>query len=293
MKVRIAATTDKGKVRPNNEDAYIFCPDLGNQEWDRNDIPFYITLSDFGTIMVVADGMGGENAGEVASGIAVMTVKKVFTRKAVEQAVLTGRIEELMKKYVETANEAINTKANQDPSTYGMGTTIVACWIVNEIAHVAWCGDSRCYVYNPLYGLQTLTKDHSYVQELIDSGKITEKEAFTHPDSNVITRGLGDIDVITTPDMIDRRLEAGDTLILCSDGLCGYCPNQSLEGVLSRNYTDVKRCTESLLNLAMDKGGYDNICIIVASVIADNETKPHSQTFIMKLKEFCKRFLSN
>ena len=172
------------------------------------------------------------------------------------------------------ADEAINRKAWEDPDTVGMGTTIVICWIVGKKAHIAWCGDSRCYLFNPQKGLKSLTKDHSYVQELVDQGEISEQEAFNHPDSNIITRGLGDINSQSTPDIISHPLEANDVLLLCSDGLSGYCKDNDIEHILQDNYLDIDCCNDQLLQLALQAGGHDNICLVLASLIDDNQDAP-------------------
>ena len=251
MKIKISATSEIGKVRQNNEDAYIICPDLSKQEWEHEKTPSYIPLGNYGSLLVVADGMGGTNAGEVASTIAVNTVKEVFSHADFSDYINKDSIPQLLQKCVKDADEAINRKAWEDPATIGMGTTIVICWILGKTAHIAWCGDSRCYIFNPKTGLQALTKDHSYVQELVDKGEITEQEAFCHPDSNIITRGLGDIDSQSSPDIISHPLEADDMILLCSDGLSGYCSDNDIEQVLRANYLDIDSCKDQLFQLAM------------------------------------------
>ena len=274
MKIKIVATTDIGKVRDNNEDAYIICPDLSNPEWGNSKTPSYIPLGSFGSLLVVADGMGGTNAGEVASTIAVNTVKDVFSNTSLNESCNEDGIRQLLQECAKKADEAINRKAWEDPDTVGMGTTIVICWIVGKKAHIAWCGDSRCYLFNPQKGLKSLTKDHSYVQELVDQGEISEQEAFNHPDSNIITRGLGDINSQSTPDIISHPLEANDMLLLCSDGLSGYCKDNDIEHILQDNYLDIDCCNDQLLQLALQAGGHDNICLVLASLIGDDQDAP-------------------
>ncbi len=287
MKIKIAATTDIGKVRDNNEDAYIFCPDLTNQEWitehpTSGSLPtsgggwrgVYTPLGHFGSLMAVADGMGGTNAGEVASAIAVDTIREVFSNADLNERSSDDDIRQLLQQCVTKADEAINRKTWEDPATAGMGTTIVVCWVRDETAHIAWCGDSRCYIFNPLTGLELLTKDHSYVQELIDRGEISEQEAFSHPDSNIITRGLGDIGSQASPDIVSRPLSPNDVLLLCSDGLTGYCRADDIERTLQDNYLDIGCCNRQLLQLALQAGGHDNICIVQASLIDDDQDAP-------------------
>ena len=177
MKIKISALTDAGKERDNNEDALLFCSNLERQEWQEQATDDYETINSLGSLLIVADGMGGANAGEVASALAVNSVKESFQSQRVQAAIQQELITELMQRSVVTADEAINQRIIKDPDTTGMGTTIVICWILGGTAHIAWCGDSRCYVYNPLNGLQRLTTDHSFVQELIAKGELTEDEA--------------------------------------------------------------------------------------------------------------------
>ena len=127
----------------------------------------------------MADGMGGTNAGEVASAVAIDSIGKTFTPEAVDKAASDdSKIRELLTTAIKDADKAINQHMVDHPETAGMGTTIVLCWVKDDKAYTAWCGDSRCYLYNDK-GLKPLTKDHSYVQELVDRGEITEEEAFT------------------------------------------------------------------------------------------------------------------
>ena len=292
MKIKIVATTDTGKERTNNEDAFIICPDLLQQDWAQNETRSYIPCSKYGSILVVADGMGGANAGEVASEIATKSIRNSLSKTAIEKTLNSNDIDEVIKNCIESADEAINKRICDDPDTSGMGTTIVVCWIIDNVAHIGWCGDSRCYVYNALRGLIPLTKDHSLVQELIDKGEITEKEAFTHPDNNVITRGLGDVDSLSQPDIVSYSIHPNDIILLCSDGLCGYCTNKEIKNVIERNSIDVMKCRDELMKLALDAGGYDNICIALASIIGDEQRVPSvvstKQKLYMKIRNLLK-----
>lgn len=297
MKIKIAATTDTGKERTNNEDAFIVCPDLSQQDWTHSGTPTYIPCSKYGAVLVVADGMGGANAGEVASEIATKAIRSSFSKENIEKSLNPSGIDELIKNSIKNADEAINKRIWEDPYTSGMGTTIVVCWIIDNIAHIGWCGDSRCYVFNPFSGIKQLTKDHSLVQELVDKGEITEKEAFTHPDNNVITRGLGDVDSQSTPEITNYPLSPNDIVLLCSDGLCGYCTNRAIEKILEKNSIDIMKCRDELMKLALDAGGYDNICIALASIIGDYQSIPleptMTQKFIVKLKLSLQRIMQN
>lgn len=288
MKIRLSAIVDIGKERENNEDAYILCPNLSVPNWNLQETSTYIPANAYGSILVVADGMGGANAGEIASLIAIKSVQRSFSKDNIRNAIKNNDIEELLISCVKDADDSINCKIAEDPNTYGMGTTIVVCWVINGIAHIAWCGDSRCYVFNAKNGLCQLTKDHSFVQELIDKGEITELEAYSHPDNNIITRGLGDVSCLSTPEIVSYALCPNDLILICTDGLCGYVTNKEIEHVLDAYSTDIKKCRDELLKLALDAGGCDNICIALASLINDNDNAPSAPTvmdkILMKLK---------
>lgn len=288
MKIRIVSLTDVGKERDNNEDALAFCADLYEQRWNKTD-KGYISLGKLGAITVVADGMGGAEAGEVASGLAIQVMKKRLQPQAINELVSRplSYIHEYLISCISEANETILEYEQKNPDVIGMGTTIVVAWIIGGKIHVAWCGDSRCYVYNPKKGLNTLTKDHSYVQELIDSKKISEEEAFTHPDSNIITRCLGDADTSSKPDVLTEELIEGDVVLLCSDGLCGYCRDKQIEKVLYKYYKDVDKCCESLVSLALNSGGYDNITVSLVSTVSDCQNAP-SIPMMTRLKNMFK-----
>lgn len=277
MKIKISALTDVGKERTNNEDALIYCSDLSLQKWSAECQKEYVKLGDLGTLLVVADGMGGANAGEVASSLAIETVKERFSVKNAQEALASegDGIASLLKETIAEADKVINQRMATDAETQGMGTTIVICWILNDgNAHIAWCGDSRCYVYRPTNGLRRLTKDHSLVQELIDNGEITEEEAFNHPDNNIITCGLGDFQAYPTPGIVSCELKPNDTVLLCSDGLCGYCTDDDIKQVLKAEYVENETCCQKMLDCALDAGGADNIAIVMASLIGDDQELP-------------------
>ncbi|MCR5132120.1 MAG: protein phosphatase 2C domain-containing protein [Prevotella sp.] len=277
MKIKITALTDVGKERTNNEDDLIYCSDLLQQDWREDNLPEYVELGELGTLLVVADGMGGANAGEVASLLAIETVKERFSVQRVQEALAAEDegITLLLKDTIAVADEAINQRMATDIETQGMGTTIVICWILKDgKAYIAWCGDSRCYVFNAATGLRRLTKDHSYVQELIDKGEITEEEAFNHPDNNIITCGLGDFQAYPAPGIVTYELKANDNVMLCSDGLCGYCTDDDIKRVFSSEYVETDVCCQKMLDHALDAGGADNIAIVMASLIDDDQEKP-------------------
>lgn len=275
MKIRISTTLEKGN-RDNNEDALVYCPDLIQASWQQDGMNDYIALGECGSIAVVADGMGGANAGEVASNIAISTIQDVCSPERVDAAVKGGEdtVKSLLVQAIKQADTAIMDRMSNDADTQGMGTTIVVCWAMADKVHIAWCGDSRCYSYHPKMGLTPLTRDHSLVQEMIDRGELTIDEAFTHPDSNVITRGLGDFAGNIEPELVTCPVRPGEIFMLCSDGLCGYCYDDEIEQILDQTQTDTADSCSALMNLSLDAGGNDNIAIVVMSMIGDDLTAP-------------------
>lgn len=284
MKISISALVDIGKQRTNNEDAFIFCPDLSHPNWDQVETSSYTPIGRLGSLIVVADGMGGPNAGEVASSIAIDAIRHSFSDINLEEIIQKGDIKGFLQEVIGNAHNAIIDRVQEEPDTIGMGTTLVLCWVFDSIAYIAWCGDSRCYVYNPEKGLTALTKDHSYVQTLIDRGEMSEKDAFYHPDNNIITKGLGDIDCDPTPDVVTYSIKHSDILLLCSDGLCGLCRKKAIEKILDQHYDNITLSKEKLLNAALQAGGDDNICIALASILSDDKENPAPLSFWTKLK---------
>lgn len=275
MKIKISALTDVGKERTNNEDAFVFCPNLSTPEWSLAETNEYVSLNELGLLAIVADGMGGANAGEIASSIAIKVTKDCFERANLSE--VTQSIDDMREMLYSTINKISTTIRDyviKDPDTIGMGTTIVMAWITEKYSLTAWCGDSRCYLFNEKDGLMRLSKDHSYVQSLIDKGEITEKIALSHEESSVITRCLGDTDALSEPESKDFNIKENEMILLCSDGLCGYCLDKEMEKLVYENFADSVKCKEALLNLAYEKGGQDNITITTISIIGDNETTP-------------------
>lgn len=273
MKIDLTALTDVGKVRDNNEDAFSVCPDLDSADWSATN--GYIPLGKSGALAVVADGMGGAKAGEVASALAIDSIRRFLTEHALP---LDGSDEERRGFLVSSVSEAervLMERVESDPETIGMGTTAALLWLVDGKAHIAWCGDSRCYVFHPDKGLRSLTKDHSYVQELVDKGEIRPEEAFGHPDGNLITRGLGDINADASAESLTYEVADGDIFLLCSDGLCGYCRDTLIEDILYDRLQDMETCRDSLLDAALQAGGEDNITIALLATLPDGASKPH------------------
>mgnify|MGYP003460935347 FL=1 len=162
-----------------------------------------------------------------------------------------------------------------------MGTTLIFIWVHGTTAHMVWCGDSRAYIYNEETGLVRFSKDHSYVQQLVDEGKLDEDLAFDHPESNIITRCLGDFQDRAKPDYKTYELQAGDILLICSDGLCGLCRDEEILHIMQQTSTDIELCKQTLIQSALDAGGYDNVTLALFETVAigDVEKKASKKKF--------------
>lgn len=270
VKFRITAGTNVGCVRTNNEDNFIVNENLSQSDWFLpQDTSQVISLGGDGCVMVVADGMGGLNAGEVASSIAVETVKQCFLDADLSKVAKTPKsIEKFMRDIVVKADISIKKHVKESPETRGMGTTLIFAWIKDDVMHLVWCGDSRAYIYNEAKGLIRFSKDHSYVQQLVDEGKLDEDLAFDHPESNIITRCLGDFQDRAKPDYKTSRLQTGDFILLCSDGLCGLCRDEEILHIMQHTHTDIEQCKRALIHGALEAGGYDNVTVALMEVVS-------------------------
>ena len=255
-----------GKVRTNNEDNFIVNADLVQSDWlIPNNSSQAIPLGEAGALLVVADGMGGMNAGEVASEIAVNTIREVFSLDDFSSITDSDEhLSQFLTSAIVEADSRIKQHVVDDPQTEGMGTTIVIAWVLDNKVHIAWCGDSRAYKFNKESGLIQLSKDHSYVQQLVDDGELTPDEAFDSPFSNIITRSLGDIRSTAKPDYRSFTLVDGDNIILCSDGLCGMCRDvEILETLNNLDLDKVASCRDALIDIALQAGGDDNVTVAI------------------------------
>jgi serine/threonine protein phosphatase PrpC len=232
---RVAAVTDPGRTRRHNEDAYVIEPPL----------------------FAIADGMGGAQAGEVASRLATAALKEAGADGGGER-----RIADL----IQEANRRVYDRSSSDPNTSGMGTTITVALVEDDRVAFGHVGDSRAYLIRDAQ-MEQLTEDHSLVNELLKTGKLSREEAETHPQRSVITRALGtdpDVDV----DTFSVRAENGDLFLLCSDGLTDMVSEESILDVVERNRADIDGALRGLVKAANRGGGQDNITV-VAFEIAD------------------------
>ena len=230
--IRYGCRTDIGQVREHNEDSLLA------------ESPLF----------VVADGMGGHAAGEVASEIAIQSMRKNAPREADPDA---------LAKAVEKANEEIIKAALEGKGKEGMGTTMTAAVIEGNKLCIAQVGDSRAYLLHN-GKIQQITRDHSLMADLIEQGQITPAEARVHPNRSLITRALGnDPEMFADTYMID--IEEGDRLLLCSDGLSGMLTDDIIEGWMNK-ISDPQECANKLIEQANYYGGVDNITVIVADI---------------------------
>lgn len=268
--LRIAAKTDVGLARQNNEDNFQASADLSTtpMSWVNNKS---FNLGEKGTLLVVADGMGGMNAGEVASAIAIETVRDSFVPERLTPEVTGSRftIEKFMNNVIVEADQRIKAEGRSNPESRGMGTTIVIAWLIDGMLYVSWCGDSRAYVYNPMAGLHQISKDHSYVQQLVDKGSISPEDAFDYPESNIITRCLSDATQKARPESLlhPYQLCNGDIVMLCTDGLSGMLRDPEMEAIIRNTEQDMDVMTDALIRGACDASGSDNITLCVAQIM--------------------------
>ncbi len=210
-------------------------------------------------LFIVADGMGGHNAGDFASQYAVHAVTE-FIRESTEANPVR-----LLQDAIRSANAGLIAEAASHEELAGMGTTFVATTVIDGYAYTANIGDSRLYIMKE--GLTQVTRDHSLVEEMVRMGEITEEDARNHPDRNIITRALG-----TAPeaevDFFDYRLEAGATILMCSDGLSNMVEKEEIENILRGDATPEEK-TRLLIDAANENGGKDNIAVIIVEPDAE------------------------
>ncbi|GEO25132.1 protein-serine/threonine phosphatase [Alicyclobacillus acidoterrestris] len=240
-----AAKSHIGLVRTMNQDGYIIVPNLGQ-----------------GELYLVADGMGGPSAGDVASQLAVERVSAYMKEHIGGQSDSA----DVLLAAVHHANEAIYQEATGNPDYQGMGTTIVCAYADNHQVHIAHVGDSRAYL---LSGgeLRQVTKDHSLVAELVRRGQLTQDEAKVHPQRNIVTRSLG-TEPRSVPDVNSFTWQEADTMLLCSDGLTNLVDDAEIGQFMQRaqccqDEASLNQVLEDMIELVLKRGGSDNVTALV------------------------------
>src|SRR5215471_12353336 len=259
--------TDVGRKRKHNEDN-LLCDVNGDSEEG---------------LFIVADGMGGHAAGEVASKITVDTVGEFIaaTRQKEEATWPFKYNHELhfnsnrLAVAIEKANERVMAAVAAQPWLKGMGTTVVAGLLNGKILSLAHVGDSRAYLYRDGQ-LSRLTDDHSWVHEQVTAGILTEDEAKSHPLKNVVTRALGGGSSVS-PDLQELSFETGDVFLFCSDGLTTMLSDEEIREAVAEE-ADPKKLCDKLVGMANEKGGVDNITVVVARIKAEGEATSEEKT---------------
>lgn len=252
MKFDVYGITDTGCVRELNEDNFCICG------FERSSEPGFC---------VIADGMGGHNAGEVASQLAIDFITESLSD------ILTGSsnpenpdIPRRINDAINSANESIYNLSRKDDSRTGMGTTTVICAFANGEGYIANVGDSRAYACRK-DEIYQITVDHSVVEEMVANGSITREEARVHPQKNIITRAIGS-ENNTRADIFEYEYKIGDSIIMCSDGLSGMVDDETILNTV-QNCGCSKEVSEKLCGLAKSNGGVDNITVISIRILEE------------------------
>jgi serine/threonine protein phosphatase PrpC len=272
--IQLFGITDVGRQRTHNEDNFAICKDVSQKQWGfrRTEI---LDLSDGGAVLVVADGMGGTNAGEIASDIAQQYVMDAFnTLGKVSESVRDK--EKWLKDLVLGAHKAIVKHQHEHLDTAGMGTTLIVVWVVGDSLHAAWSGDSRCYIWSGEEYLRPFSDDHSMVWEMVKAGNMTPEEARTHPESNLILQSLGTDGNPPKPSVRSRKLFKGDRVLVCSDGLNGMLSDEDIYTVLKEDLDTAETCSR-FVDLANEAGGHDNVTCLMLDV-KDADGRPAGDT---------------
>lgn len=258
IKLRYAGSTDVGQKRGHNEDNLCLLPEQN--------------------LYLAADGMGGHASGEVASQIAVDTIAEFFEETAEDQDLTwpykmdkdLGYEENRLAASIKLANLRIHEKAESDPSTHhGMGTTIVATHISDDLVYVGHVGDSRIYRLRD-NTLEQVTDDHSLLNDYIKMKDLSEEEIENFPHKNVIVRALGMKETVQV-DVDHEEPEDGDIYLLCSDGLCDMLKDDRIEEIMVEERDDLDACVDELIDAANEEGGNDNITVVLVEVVKEDQ----------------------
>jgi PPM family protein phosphatase len=239
--MKSAFITDRGNVRKHNED----CGGVFNNKSNQK-------------LVIIADGMGGHNAGDVASRMTVDFLQQSW--ESIKQITSPEEASNWFSTMITKVNNKILAHAKSNKACEGMGTTIVATILTGDFATICHIGDSRCYLLNGS-AMQLMTQDHSLVNELVKSGQISEEEADSHPKRNVLVRALG-TDSAVEATIHSIGWDTGDIMLLCSDGLSDKISSKDIQHIL-QNGQNLQRNAEKLVKLAKDNGGEDNISVAI------------------------------
>ena len=236
--IKAYAKTDIGKMREMNQDYFYV---------SNNELQLYI----------LADGMGGYQGGEIASKLAVISVKNYIENNFNETPKDKENLLKLISSSIEYANMVVYERAKED-NLEGMGTTLEVCLIYNNKVYIGHIGDSRIYRIRKEF-IRKLTQDHSYVQKLVKDGTITKEEAEHHPKKNMLMKALG-CNAYVEPDVMMKIFQKEDILVICSDGLTNMVKQEDIYNIVIKN---IDTAAENLINLANENGGYENITVVL------------------------------
>ncbi len=241
--------TDIGKRRKLNQD-YVYTSEM--------------PVGHLANLFLVADGMGGHNAGDYASRYTIETIVDEISKSNDESPVF------VLEKAIKRANTLIRQKSEEETELNGMGTTVVAATIEGNKLCVANVGDSRLYIINNRE-IRQITRDHSLVEEMVRMGGLKREMARNHPDKNIITRAIGALDDVDV-DFFEVRLNKGDTILMCSDGLSNMIEDEEIRMIM-QGQRDIVEKAESLVKAANNNGGKDNIAVVLVEPFADEEDR--------------------
>lgn len=241
--------TDIGKRRKLNQD-YVYTSEM--------------PVGHLPNLFLVADGMGGHNAGDYASKYTIETIVDVVGQSKEDSPV------SVFEKAIKEANTQIRRKAQEEPELSGMGTTVVAATVSGNRLCVANVGDSRLYIINDRE-IKQITRDHSLVEEMVRMGGLKRELARTHPDKNIITRAIGALDDVDV-DFFELNLNKDDVILMCSDGLSNMIEDEEIRMIM-QGQRDIVEKAESLIKAANNNGGKDNIAVVIVEPFADEVTR--------------------
>ena len=246
--IEVGFKSDKGLKRKNNEDAFFVIPGEN--------------------IFMVADGVGGNNAGEIASRSTISKIVEYIRNNPIAGSMNETEIEDYFTLCVERVNKSIFDLSKLQPENNGMATTVTIAYITEKSVYVTNVGDSRAYYYRK--GVLTqITEDHTYVNELLKEGLITEEEALFHEKKNVITKAIGG-EALVTPDFFCVPAEHEDVIVLCTDGLHGEIGDDNISAIIETGNGMPEICS-NLVNKANQCGGHDNITVICLKILGDDK----------------------
>lgn len=263
IQVEAFGKSDTGRKRSSNQDSMLIADLSGNDGYildgtTEASAPGHFALRDNGALLLVADGMGGAAAGDVASRMVVAHIRALFANGASADA---GSFPEQLQKALESANGAVHGEALRDMKYYGMGSTATLAGLLEDRVYFAQVGDSRAYVIRAGVAVQ-VTRDQSFVQDMIDAGKMTEQEAERSEHANMIMQAIGASPNVE-PVVTEHPARRGDIIMLCSDGLTRVVRNEEIGEIAARSADTTAMCKE-LIDLANARGGPDNITVVAA-----------------------------